>query len=402
MGVVKLDNAKLSVKIRAVKSIIPGSDWPIRIPHLPRMLAWFQRYGRTILLHLLAWFLHFTVNNLLLFIGDYHQITPQRTLFTYSLAALLFYANTYLVVQPQVARKQYIRLLLYTVVLLAVFIGLRYLLFYYYFPAVGYVNEYSSFSTMFSKFLPDSIWIALQYLLFSYGYWFALDTIRLERQKQRMQHDMLQLEQAKVQSELAFLRVQLNPHFIFNTLNFFYSEALNTSTRLADAIFELATMMRTVMQLSSKSLVTVEHELNYIRHYINLQRLRFGDQMNLELTVEGDELEAHLSILPLILISLIENIFKYGDLSDVNNPATVRIVLDDNSLSYYGNNAKKEFPTYSQGGVGMKNIEKQLTIFYDDMYDLKVQETKNFYAVEIHINFTEVDKKVAKHQVVHE
>ncbi len=376
------------VEIKLLKSIIPRQDWTVRNPFLSDLLQTIRRRRRVILAHTAIWVLYLFFNNLLIYHADLRQVTVLRTLFTYPLVALLFYANAYWVVTPQAVHKQYVRIVLYTVLLLATFVGLRYSLFTLLFPRLGLVSEYSSMSNMFDKFLPDSIWIAFEYLLFSYGYWFAIHTVALERQKQRMQQDLLQLGQAKAQSELAFLRAQLNPHFMFNTLNFFYSEAMTTAPRLANGILDLATMMRAVTELSSKSMVTIQHELDYIHNYMSLQQLRFGSNMHLTLTVEGKEHARYLYLPPLVLISLIENIFKYADLSDAAHPARVSIQLDDDTLHYQSYNLKKETPAYVQGGMGMKNIEDQLRILYGNEYNSVVNDTLTEYSVFINIYFS--------------
>jgi len=383
-----LDESKMMVDSDIRKPIIPGTGWSIRIGRFGEIKNWFRQHRRLIGMHLLAWFLYFTVNNLLVFFSDFRQITPQRTLFTYSLAAILFYGNVYLVVIPLVAKRRAWLIPFYTVGVLLIFMGLRYLLFYFLFPALGYGNEYTQFSTMLTKFLPDSIWVGLQYLLFSYGYWFAINSLALERQKRHMQNDLLRLEKAKTEKELAFLRAQLNPHFMYNTLNFFYSEAISTSPQLADGILSLATMMRTVTELSNKSLISVYNELEHIRNYIQLQRLRFGDQMYLLFEVEGQEHERHLYLPPLVLISLVENIFKYGELADPNHPASIQVRLEENEIHYVSYNLKKEFPTYSQGGVGMQNIDNQLTLLYKEKYKRVIEEQDDTYCVEMHILLT--------------
>jgi sensor histidine kinase YesM len=371
------------------KTIIPTPRWSIRTPRLDALQDWFRRNKRAIWRHLLAWVLYIAVNNLLVFFADIRQITPQRTLFTYSLAAALFYSNVYLVVIPLVAKRQYWLLPICTAGLLVIFMGVRYLLFYYLFPALGYTNEYSQFSTMLVKFLPDSVWVGLQYLLFSYGYWFAINSIALERQKRHMQNDLLRLEKAKSDNELAFLQAQLNPHFMYNTLNFFYAEAINTSPQLADGILALATMMRTVTELSSKSMIEVHNELEHIRNYIQLQRMRFDDRIYLTFEVDGEEYERDLYLPPLVLISLVENVFKYGELADPAHPASILIRLSDDEIYYSGQNLKKESPAYYQGGVGMQNIDSQLDLLYKDRYKRTIKNEVDTYSIEIRITLTD-------------
>ncbi|UFH55063.1 sensor histidine kinase [Spirosoma sp. KNUC1025] len=296
---------------------------------------------KTVLIHVAVWLIYLLINNALLFSSDVAHLYIRQMPFTFSLVAILFYTNTYAIVEPCIRHRQYVRLVLYTILLLIAYILVRYWLFYTFLPALGITTVYSQTFMMINKFLPDSLWLAMQYILFSYGYWFALYSIRLERARRQHDQQLAALQAEKSKAELAFLRAQLNPHFLYNTLNFFFADALMVSPKLADSIMALSQMLRSVSEVSHQSLVPVSQELAYIRSYLKIQQYRFGNQLHVTLCISGEEHENYLRIPPLILISLVENVFKYGDVFDPAIPATLSVTLTDDKISFASTNRKK-------------------------------------------------------------
>ncbi|WP_332367808.1 histidine kinase [Spirosoma telluris] len=126
----------------------------------------------------------------------------------------------------------------------------------------------------------------------------------------RVNNRWRETEQEKIQTELSYLKAQINPHFLFNTLNSIYSLAIIESPPTADAIIKLSSFLRYVIQESQKNLVSLRNELDYIGQYIALQQLRLGDTAAVDFTVDGKP--NGKQIVPLLLISFIENAFKYG------------------------------------------------------------------------------------------
>lgn len=352
---------------------------------MKQLQHWFQQHWKTVLIHASVWILYLLVNNILLFINQLRQIELGQMFYTYALVAVLFYVNVYFVIIPCMHKRQYIKLMFYTVLLICTYIVIRYLLFTYIFPMLHIIDAYRKNYVMMEQFLPDSIWIACQYILFSYGYWFALRSVQLEQHKRKIEQEFAALERERAQAELAFLRSQLNPHFLYNTLNFFFSDALQVSPRLADSIMALSTMLRNVTEIGKQSLVPIGQELDYIRNYIKIQCYRFGDQLQVYLDIEGDEYEDQHMIPPLLFISLVENIFKYGDVYDNSKPVHIRICLSETKISFYSENPKKATPNYIQGGLGLKNIQNQLKIIYKSDFSFEVTEENNIFYVNLNL-----------------
>ena len=353
-----------------------------------RLLNWLKANRKTILIHLAVWIVYLLVNNLLLFSRDLQRMFIVQMPFTFGLVAILFYTNIYAIIDPCVRRKQYVRLVLYTLLLIAAYSIIRYWLFYTVLPVLGIKTVYSTSFVIHREFIPDSLWLAMQYVLFSYGYWFAMYSIRLERDKRYKERRIAALEVEKTQAELAFLRAQLNPHFLYNTLNFFFSDALMVSPRLADSIMALSQMLRSVSEAGYESLVPVSQELNYIRCYLKIQQYRFGDQLHVQLCITGEEYERQLTIPPLILISLVENMFKYGDVFDPATPALIRVDLSEEAIRFASSNRKKDNPNYTQGGLGLSNIDKQLNLVFGDRYSFEKQETNGIFSTALRINIS--------------
>jgi len=132
-----------------------------------------------------------------------------------------------------------------------------------------------------------------------------------------------EIKEEKQLSEIAYLRAQINPHFLFNTLNSIYALTLQKSDYASDAVMKLSKMMRYVVSDSSKELVPLQQDLDYIKNYIQLQQLRIVNKDSIQFSMKGNF--SQLNISPLLLINFIENAFKYGVVDDVEKPIVIEI-----------------------------------------------------------------------------
>ncbi len=339
--------------------------------------------ARLIAIHAGVWLLHILINNILLFYNEDSPVFFRRTLFTYPLVAALFYINAHNIADRFMPQRRYGQVILRTILLVGVYALIRYALFAYVFPTLNIPSMYQNFNFMFNQFSLDSLWIASQYLLFSYGYWFAKFRIQTEREKRRLIVSIAGLEKERMQIEIAFLQAQINPHFLYNTFNFLYSEAFFVSPKLADAILSLSTLMRSLTETGQQSYLPLSKVLEPIKNYLKLQRYRFGDSLPFVLTIEGDEYMDHVYAPPLVFITLIENIFKHGDLSDPEQPVQVLFQLTEKTLTYRSENKKRAYIGHPSTGIGMTNIQKQLHLLYHDKFLLNKSETQDVYTLEL-------------------
>ncbi|WP_020599113.1 sensor histidine kinase [Spirosoma panaciterrae] len=192
-----------------------------------------------------------------------------------------------------------------------------------------------------------------------------------------------QTEREKIQSELAYLKAQINPHFLFNTLNSIYSLAIIESPQTADAIVNLSSFLRYVIQESQKDQVSLQNELAYIDQYIALQKLRLGDTVPIKYTVEGKANGQQIA--PLLLISFIENAFKYGVSPEEPSTISITISLHGFELSCHVSNRKVRVyqPTAVASGIGLSNTKARLQLLYPDRHRLVIHDTPTTFTVDL-------------------
>lgn len=196
------------------------------------------------------------------------------------------------------------------------------------------------------------------------------------------------VENEKVTSELQFLKTQLNPHFLFNSLNAIYSLSVKKSTDAPEAIINLSELMRYMLYEANRDLVPLKKELSYIKNYVQLQRLRLSDSEKVIFNIFGDEKDKKIT--PLLFISFIENAFKYG--TDYKGKTDVKITISikkdtihlfvKNKIGYY----RKES---QNSGVGLENIENRLNLLYPESHTLIIKEHKGYYTVDLTLNLNE-------------
>ncbi len=195
------------------------------------------------------------------------------------------------------------------------------------------------------------------------------------------------IEQNRVSTELSYLKSQINPHFLFNTLNSIYSLAIVGSNRTADAVVKLSNMMRYVLNDASREWVSLEQEVNYINNYIELQKLRFDNSVKINFEVIG-ELENKM-IAPLLFIPFIENAFKYGVNAEQNSEINIQIIVKSKFVQL---NVKNNIVDYTETsmdshGIGIENTKSRLQILYPEKHILVIENKNGVYEVNLMLNF---------------
>ncbi len=210
----------------------------------------------------------------------------------------------------------------------------------------------------------------------------ASDWTRNSREKQKLQAENLH-------SELKFLRTQINPHFLFNTLNSLYALTLKKSDRAPETVLKLSAMMRYMLYESNAKSVPLEKEVEYLYNYLDLERLRYGEGADIVFDVDG-EVEGQ-EIAPMILVTFVENAFKHG-LGKVLSGGFVHIVLmvEHNEIRFHIENAKPSLAEADAGpgGIGLANVERRLDLLYADRHELQTLVTDHAYAVDLYLNLT--------------
>lgn len=179
------------------------------------------------------------------------------------------------------------------------------------------------------------------------------------------------LENEKLTAELAFLKSQINPHFLFNSLNNIYSLAYQRSDKTPAAILKLSEIMRYMLQDSNEPTVPLEREIRYLQNYIELQKLRFKDGAFVNFHHSG--VDERMQIIPLILIAFVENCFKHGIVTDEESPLDIKLQVRAGEMIFEVKNKKNLQNKDVLGGIGLSNVKRRLELSYPGRYELTIE-----------------------------
>ena len=206
------------------------------------------------------------------------------------------------------------------------------------------------------------------------------DWVRDLREKQ-------ELEKRTMQSELRFLKSQINPHFLFNTLNSLYALTLKKSDNAPEIVIKLSEMMRYMLYECNEKRVLLSKEVNYLHNYLALEKLRQPKDIDIKFEVEGTV--SHQMIAPLMFIPFLENSFKHG-LSNNLSDGFVHIYLnvEGEDVKLRIENSKPEKlpvrdPKRKSGGIGLVNVKRRLNLLYPEQYSLNIEDNPKSYAIEL-------------------
>ncbi len=196
---------------------------------------------------------------------------------------------------------------------------------------------------------------------------------------------MAELERQNLEQQLEYLRYQINPHFFMNTLNNIHALVEIDPAKAQETIVELSRMMRYVLYEGDKRGVTLSREMEFIRTYIKLMKLRYTDKVRI--TLDRPTELPDRTIPPLVLISFVENAFKHGISYRHDSFIEVRIEALDEKLCFACRNSKADTPNAEKGGVGLANVRRRLDLLYDHDYTLHIQDAEDVYTVELNIPY---------------
>ncbi|QEC76397.1 sensor histidine kinase [Mucilaginibacter ginsenosidivorax] len=228
----------------------------------------------------------------------------------------------------------------------------------------------------FAAYFFNTVFTSLIFIFLSTVLKFTTDWFLNER----IQHD---LENQRLTAELAFLKSQINPHFLFNSLNSIYSLAYQKSDTTPEAILKLSEIMRYMLYECNDNRVDLSKELQYLHNYIDLQKIRFGNKAFIDFKVMGNV--TNQQIVPLLLIAFIENAFKHGVANDVMTPIKLLINVDECKLHFYIQNKKHTHNRDAIGGIGLTNVQRRLNLLYPGKYTLNIRDTEDTYTCELSI-----------------
>lgn len=201
-----------------------------------------------------------------------------------------------------------------------------------------------------------------------------------------LENKILETQLQLKEQELHYLKMQIHPHFLFNTLNTIYGFALKQSVQTPDIILKLSNLLDYILYQVNKPRVSLREEVLHIKEYIELEKIRFKD--TLKVVFVSDEIEQRLQIAPMLLIPFVENAFKHGSLINGFLQIEVKVKVNNYRLIFSTKNTwlKDDGNEDGNGGIGLKNIRKRLELNYKGNYSLSIGERENWFVAELVIS----------------
>ena len=274
------------------------------------------------------------------------------------------------------------------------------LLFIAAFLFYSYLQLYSNYADAVERgerpFMPDT-WYLLTVMVKNLS--FTLPTvvglavaIKLLKRWWLKQQETEQLAREKASAELQLLKAQIHPHFLFNTLNNIYFFTLSASGQAPEMIKKLSGMLRYILRECDRPTVPLEKEIKMIKDYMALEKIRYGEQMEMIIDIKGNCQNKLVS--PLLLIPFIENSFKHGASKMLSHPfIELSITIEDNNLLFLLTNNKPDIaaPAPRNGSIGLKNVRKRLQLLYPGTHELNIVSEPDQFIVFLKIQLQEMN-----------
>jgi len=198
----------------------------------------------------------------------------------------------------------------------------------------------------------------------------------------KKQQEWVQAEKEKVTAELQLLKAQVHPHFLFNTLNNIYSFSLAQSPKTPELILKLSSLLSYMLYDCKAEEVLLEKEIEVMKNYIDLEKERYGNKIEISINIEGDIEDKYIA--PLLILPFLENAFKHGTSEQLEKPwMSVDLLVKQHVLTCKLANSKNEFVPDNHNGIGIQNIKKRLQYLYPDKHKLKMNDEGNFFVVSL-------------------
>ena len=332
-----------------------------------------------VLQHILFWSLSFLVLlNILKVSSEVKQIDLIYTALFHIPVVLIVYLNLKVLFPRFLEKGKYVIYGLFVLILIAFGAGFYIVLFGNWIDYIFRGYYFIAYYSFWDISLYFVVYISLTSLLRLARGWFRLQ----------------EMENEKTEFELKALRSQINPHFLFNSLNSIYSLARKKSELVPEKVVQLSDLMRHVIYESDADAIPLKKEIDMIRNYIELQNLRTPDSEKIELEILGDLKEQKIA--PLLFLPFVENSFKHG-LKGGGNRVFVRIniqVQQDSILfeieNSKGKNSEVQDGKYS--GIGIENVRKRLDLIYPEKYSLIIVDKEKTFKVTLNLKLTENDQ----------
>jgi sensor histidine kinase YesM len=206
------------------------------------------------------------------------------------------------------------------------------------------------------------------------------------------------LEKEKLETELKFLKAQINPHFLFNTINSIFHLIDKNPAQAQEMLAKFSEMLRYQLYETGSDKIPLAHELAYIRNFAEMEKIRKGKNIQIDLQIPDYQLD--IQIMPLLLLTFVENAFKHiSNFPDKTNWVKIDLEIENEIIHFKVENSQENHNSLiinNLGGIGLMNLQKRLALFYPNQYDLKIENEEAVYRVDLVLNTAKVEKNDAK------
>ena len=210
-------------------------------------------------------------------------------------------------------------------------------------------------------------------------------SIKMLMHWRKSKEDYQKLMHEKVETELKFLKMQLNPHFLFNTLNNLYALATEKSDKTPQAILALSELLDYVLHNTSSAFIALENEIQQTQNYIALESLRYEERLRIDFEIKGELVERRIP--PMLLITLTDNAFKHGVMSSIQESWISLIVnCQPRHISIQMENSLGTSKKLNGFGIGLENLKNQLMLLYGDRHRFEIEKNEQFFQVNIELH----------------
>lgn len=341
------------------------------------------RKARTILLHTLFWIVvWFFFRYFFSYNSDDRAYVTWFSTFMLPLTMAATYVMTYILIPRYLLLKDYKKFAKYSFYLLVILSYLIMLILY------GFLIFFLDMRINLMPPLSKNFTFILILVLLVVG---SVSSITILNQNFRtisrnkeLQNKILATQLELKEQELHYLKSQIHPHFLFNTLNTIYGMAIKQSEQTPELILRLSNLLDYILYQVSKPRVSLKEEVLHIEEYIELEKIRFKD--TLKVSLRSDDIDDSIEIAPMLLIPFVENAFKHGTIVEGYLKIDIRINIIGDELLFRISNTTDPQSEKVKGGIGLENIRKRLDLHYQGNYELKHTLDKNIFNVEFKIN----------------
>lgn len=202
-------------------------------------------------------------------------------------------------------------------------------------------------------------------------------------EKRILENKFLETQLKLKEQELKFLKMQIHPHFLFNTLNTLYGFAIKKSDETPDLILKLSQLLDYILYQINKQSVLLKDELKHVKDYISLEKYRFSDSLKTEVTIQS--FDETIEIAPMLILPFVENAFKHGSILDDALLVKLNLEIKDGELNLNISNTYQKKQN-KKGGIGLENIKKRLDFYYNNKYDLAITQNDRIFKVQLKID----------------